>query len=75
MHLAKRRETSAYRANKELSFRGEVWRRSYSDHRIMNGQSFQQHREYIEDDPVKAGSANTPDWKLSHKPVLKVQPF
>jgi putative transposase len=51
----------SFRANKELGFRGEIWQRGYSDVRILDDQSFQQHREYIENNPVKAGLANKPD--------------
>jgi putative transposase len=51
----------SFRANKELGFRGEIWQRGYSDVRILNDQSFQQHREYIENNPVKAGLANSPE--------------
>ncbi len=29
--------------------------------RILDDQSFQQHREYIENNPVKAGLANSPE--------------
>ena len=50
----------SYRANKELGFRGEIWQRGYSDVRILDDQSFQRHREYIENNPVKAGLANRP---------------
>ncbi len=51
----------SFRANKELGFRGEVWQRGYSDVQILDDQSFQQHREYIENNPVKAGLAIRPD--------------
>ncbi|MGA9671855.1 MAG: transposase [Terracidiphilus sp.] len=51
----------SFRANKELGFRGEIWQRGYSDVRVLDDQSFQQHREYIESNPVKAGLANRPD--------------
>jgi putative transposase len=51
----------SFRANKELGFRGEIWQRGYSDVRILDDKSFQQHREYIENNPVKAGLANRPD--------------
>ena len=51
----------SFRANKELGFRGEVWQRGYSDVRILDDQSFQQHREYIENNPVKVGLANLPE--------------
>jgi len=51
----------SYRANKELGYRGEVWQRGYSDVQILDDLSFRQHREYIENNPVKAGLANSPD--------------
>jgi putative transposase len=53
--------TFSFCANKELGFRGEVWQRGYSDVRILDDQSFQQHREYIENNSVKAGLANMPE--------------
>jgi putative transposase len=48
----------SFRANKELGFRGEIWQRGYSDVRVVDELSFQQHREYIENNPVKAGLVN-----------------
>jgi putative transposase len=41
-----------------LGFRGEIWQRGFSDVRIQDEQSFEQHREYLESNPVKAGLAN-----------------
>jgi putative transposase len=51
----------SFRANKELGFRGEIWQRGYSDVRVIDELSFQQHRGYIENNPVKAGLANSPE--------------
>jgi putative transposase len=51
----------SFRANKELGLRCEIWQRGYSDVQILDDQSFQRHREYIENNPVKAGLANSPD--------------
>jgi putative transposase len=51
----------SFRASNELGFCGEIWQRGYSDVRILDDKSFQQHREYIENNPVKAGLANRPD--------------
>jgi putative transposase len=51
----------SFRANRELGFRGEIGQRGYSDVPIVDDQSFQQYRAYIEDNPVKAGLANAPD--------------
>jgi putative transposase len=50
----------SFRANKELGFRGEIWQRGFSNVRVVDEPSFQQHREYIENNPVKAGLANAP---------------
>jgi putative transposase len=35
----------SFRANKELGFRGEIWQRGFSDVRVADERSFQQHRE------------------------------
>jgi putative transposase len=51
----------SFRAKKELGFGGEIWQRGFSDVRIDNEQSFQQHREYIDNNPVKAGLASSPE--------------
>jgi putative transposase len=51
----------SFRANNELGFHGEIWQRGYSDEQILDDQSFQQHREYIENNPVKAGLAKRSD--------------
>jgi putative transposase len=51
----------SFRAKKELGFQGEIWQRGFSDVRIVDEQSFQLHREYIDKNPVKAGLANSPE--------------
>jgi len=51
----------SFRAHKELGFGGEVWQRGFSDVRINDEESHRQHRAYIENNPVKAGLANSPD--------------
>ncbi len=63
----------SFRANRELGFRGEIWQRGYSDVQILDDQSFQQHREYIENNPVKAGLAKRPDEYLFGTAYLKKQ--
>ena len=63
----------SYRAKKELEFRGEVWQRGFSDVRIVDEQSFQQHREYIDNNPVKAGLAISPADFVSGSAYLKKQ--
>ena len=44
----------SYRAKKELGFAGEIWQKGFSEVRINDRQSFVRHREYIEQNPVKA---------------------
>jgi putative transposase len=49
----------SYRLKKEFGFQGEVWQRGFSEVRINDGQSFLQHREYIVQNPVRAGLVDT----------------
>ncbi len=51
----------SFRAKKELGFCGEVWQRGFSDVRITNPESFFQHREYIDQNLVKAGLVEAPE--------------
>jgi hypothetical protein len=51
----------SFRAGKELGFHGEIWQRGYSDEQVLDERSFQQHREYIGNNPVKAGLASRPE--------------
>ena len=45
----------SYRLSKEYGYTGEVWQRGFSDVRVENEVSFQRHREYIAQNPVKRG--------------------
>jgi putative transposase len=63
----------SFRAGRELGFRGEVWQRGYSDVQIVDEQSLQRHRAYIDNNPVKAGLANTPEEFLYGTAYLKKQ--
>jgi putative transposase len=49
----------SYRLKKEFGYQGEVWPRGFSEVRISDGQSFMEHREYIVQNPVKAGLVDT----------------
>ncbi len=51
----------SYRLGKEFGVKGEVWQKGFSEVRVDNKESFQQHRAYIADNPVKAGLAESPD--------------
>jgi putative transposase len=51
----------SYRARTELGFKGEVWQRSFSDVPIRDEESFRKHRQYIYNNPVRAGMAKAPE--------------
>ena len=61
----------SFRAKKELGFGGEVWQRGFSDERINDEESYRQHRAYIENNPVKAGLANSPEEYRAGSAYLK----
>jgi putative transposase len=45
----------SYRLRKEHGFRGEVWQRGFSEVRVNDRQTWLRYREYIDQNPVKAG--------------------
>jgi putative transposase len=47
----------SFRRNKELGLAGEIWQRGFSEVRIIDRTSFLAHKEYINENPVKAGLA------------------
>lgn len=51
----------SFRAKRELGFNGEIWQRGFSDVRIVDESSFQNHRAYIDNNPVKSGLASAPE--------------
>jgi len=51
----------SYRVRKELGYQGEVWQRGYSEVRIRDRRGFLKHRDYIDQNPIRAGLANTAD--------------
>jgi len=51
----------SYRAKKELGYAGEVWQKGFSEVRILDRQSFLAHRDYIDQNPVKAGLVDSPE--------------
>jgi putative transposase len=51
----------SYRAHKELGLKADVWQRGYSDVRITDVLSFRQHREYIAQNPIRAGLVERPE--------------
>lgn len=51
----------SFRAGRELDFKGEIWRKGFSDVRIFDDASFAQHKSYIENNPVKRGLVSAPE--------------
>ena len=45
----------SYRAKKELGFGGEIWEKSFYDHRVRDTDEYEQVRVYIQQNPVKRG--------------------
>jgi putative transposase len=44
-----------YRLQREIGYLGGIWQRGFSEVRVDNRRSFLAHRDYIEQNPVKAG--------------------
>jgi putative transposase len=47
----------SHRLSHECGYRGEVWQRGFTEVQVMNKQTFDAHRAYIAENPVKAGLA------------------
>jgi putative transposase len=61
----------SFRARKELGFDGEIRQRGFSDVRIVDDLSFKRHQDFIDNNPVKAGMADSPDEYRSGSAYLK----
>ena len=51
----------AFRAGKELGFRSPVWQRGFSEVRIYDSEHMSRVREYIAQNPVTQGLAQSPE--------------
>ena len=51
----------SHRLKHEFGYLGEVWKRGFTEEQVMNRESFEAHRKYIAQNPVKAGLAATAD--------------
>jgi len=51
----------SHRLSHELGYKGEVWHRGFTEEQVLNRKSFEVHREYIAQNPVKEGLAASPD--------------
>jgi putative transposase len=51
----------SFRLRKEYRYLGEVWQRGFSEVRVDDRPSFLRYRDYIAQNPVKAGLADSPE--------------
>ena len=51
----------SYRLSHEFGYKGEVWKRGFTETQVMNRAGFEKHREYIAQNPVRAGLAGSAD--------------
>lgn len=51
----------SHRLSHEFGYKGEVWQRGFTEVQVMNKQSFEAHRAYIAENPLKAGLAASAD--------------
>ena len=51
----------SHRLSHECGYKGEVWHRGFTEVQVMNRESLEIHREYIAQNPVKAGLASNPE--------------
>jgi putative transposase len=47
----------SHRLSHQFGYKGEVWQRGFTEEQLMNTESFEKHRQYIAENPVKAGLA------------------
>jgi putative transposase len=51
----------SHRLSHEFGYLGEAWQRGFTEEQVMNQESFEAHREYIAQNPLKAGLAASAD--------------
>ena len=62
----------SYRLKRECQFLGEVWQRGFSEMRADEEENFLRYREYIAQNPVKAGLADsTEQYPYCHSYLAK----
>jgi putative transposase len=52
----------SYRVKKELGFAGEVWQRGFSEVRAEGKDNLERYRQYIAQNPVRAGLVREGEW-------------
>jgi putative transposase len=51
----------SFRLKREFQYLGEVWQHGFSEVRVDDDESFSRYREYIAQNPVKAGLVDSPE--------------
>jgi putative transposase len=51
----------SHRLSHDFGYKGDVWQRGFSEVQVMNRESLETHRDYIGQNPVKAGMAASAD--------------
>ena len=51
----------SHRLSHEFGYKGDVWQRGFAEVQVMNRESIEIHRNYIAENPVKAGLAASAD--------------
>jgi len=51
----------SHRLSHECGYKGEIWKRGFTEVQVMNRKSLEIHREYIAQNPVKAGLVSNPE--------------
>jgi putative transposase len=49
----------SFRVKKELGLNAEIWEKGYTEHRVKDPADYQNHVDYIRENPVRAGLAET----------------
>ena len=49
----------SYRARKEFGMKWEIWQKGFSEVQITTEESYIQHQQYIDENPVRAGLARS----------------
>jgi putative transposase len=61
----------SFQANKALGFKGEIWQQGFSDVLVTDKQSFQLHRSYIDNNPVRKRLVRSPEEYCNGSAYLK----
>ncbi len=64
----------SFRLSRELGYAGEVWQRGFSEVQALGRESYENHRKYIAENPVKAGLVPSPElWPFCYRSLAKVK--